>query len=96
MKVRKATIKDLNEIARLSLEYGKYEHKLDKNVRAPSFQEFKKLDKHFMELGTIYFLAEEGKKIMGVLSINIRKQGKEKKGVLHTILVTKEARGKDT
>ena len=94
MKIRKATKKDLNEIAKLSYEYGKYENSLDKNVEAPSLKKSKELDAHFMKLGTIYFVVEENGKIKGVQSINIRKQGKEKKGVLHTTIITRDARGK--
>lgn len=94
MKIRKATKRDLNEIAKLSCEYGKYENTLDKNVEAPSLKKSKELDEHFMKLGTIYFVVEENGKIKGVQSVNIRKQGKEKKGVLHTTIITKDARGK--
>jgi diamine N-acetyltransferase len=94
MKIREAKKSDLKEISKLSYEYGKYENKLDKEVESASIKKSEKLDKHFMDLGTIYFLAEEDGKTKGVLSINIRKQGKEKKGVLHTMIITKDSRGK--
>lgn len=94
MKIRKATKNDLDEIAKLSYEYGKYENSLDKNVEAPSLKKSKELDKNFMELGTLYFVVEESGKIKGVQSVNIRKQGKEKKGVLHTTIIVKDARGR--
>ncbi len=94
MKIRKATKRDLKEIAELSYEYGKYENSLDKNVEAPALKRCRELDEYFMKLGTIYFVIEEEGKIMGVQSVNIRKQGKEKKGVLHTTIITKDARRK--
>jgi L-amino acid N-acyltransferase YncA len=94
MNIRKATKKDLDEIARLSFEYGQYGHKLDKDVVSPSLKKSKEIDSQFMELGTIYFILEEEGKILGVQSVNFRKQGNEKKGVLHTTIITKDSRGK--
>ena len=94
MIIRRATKKDLNKIAELHFEYGQYEHHLDKNVEAPSLKREKEQDKKYMGLGTIYFIAEEGQKAVGVLSINLCLQGKEKTGVLHTLIVTKDARKK--
>lgn len=94
MKIRRATKKDLDEIAKLSYEYGKYENSLDKNVEAPSLKKCKELDSYFMDLGTIYFVVEENGKIKGFQSLDLVKQGNEKKGVLHTTIITKDSRGK--
>jgi N-acetylglutamate synthase-like GNAT family acetyltransferase len=46
-----------------------------------------------MDLGTEYLIAEQDNKILGVLNINISLMGKEKIGVLHTLIIHKEARG---
>ena len=94
MKIRKATIKDLGEIAKLFLEYGELEHKLDKNVRKESLKDILKIEKEHMKLGTEYFIVEENDNLLGVINTNIDKRGKEKIGVFHTIIITKEARGK--
>ena len=94
MKIRLATPKDLPEIAELFCEYGQYEHNLDKNVEAPKLKEEQEQNKAHMNLGTKYILLEEEGKIVGILNFNIDKRGKEKVGVLHTLIITKAARGK--
>lgn len=94
MKIRKATKIDMNEISKLNHEYGKYENELDKEVHNSSLKDIKKQDLKYFKLGTIYFLIEEDKKVIGSLSINVDKRGKENVGVLHTLIITKEARGK--
>lgn len=94
MIIRKATIEDLGKIAELFGEYGHYENDLDRNVKASSINEIKKSERNYFELGTIYFIIEEKGGILGCLNVNIDKRGKEKVGVLHTLIITKEARGK--
>ena len=94
MKIRKATKKDMNKICELMQEYGKYENSLDNHVKFDSLKNIKKQEEKHMCLGTIYILAEENGIIGGVLNINVDKRGKENIGVLHTLIVTKEARGK--
>jgi N-acetylglutamate synthase-like GNAT family acetyltransferase len=92
MKIRKANNKDLKSIAKLLLEYDAYEHSLDKNVKLFSLKEVEKAEKEHMDFGTIYFLAETDKNLLGVLNVNVDRRGKEKIGVLHTLIITKEAR----
>jgi len=94
MIIRKATKKDLNKIAELFLEYDKLEHKLDRNVKLFSLKETENSEREHMKLGTEYLLAEEDKEVLGVLNMNIDKRGKEKMGVLHTLIVTEQSRGK--
>jgi N-acetylglutamate synthase-like GNAT family acetyltransferase len=95
MKIRKATKKDLKEITELSYEYGQFENKLDKNIEIEKdLKKLQKIQEKWMCLGTKYILAQEKDEILGVLSFNIDKRGKEKIGILHTLIVTKEARGK--
>lgn len=94
MKIRKATIEDLKDIAELFLEYDKYEHNLDRNVKLLSLKEIIKSEKEHMKLGTEYILAEEDNKILGALNLNIDERGKEKIGVLHTLIVRKDSRGR--
>lgn len=93
MIIRKATKKDINEIARLFQEYGELEHGLDKNVKTENLNEIIKTEKKHMTLGTEYLIAEQDNKALGVLNINISLMGKEKIGVLHTLIITKDARG---
>lgn len=93
MKIRIATIKDLKEIAKLFLEYDEYECKLDKNVKKCSLNEIEKDEKEHMEFGTIYFILEEKGKTIGALNVDIDRRGKERIGILHTLIITKEARG---
>lgn len=94
MIIRKATQGDLKEIAKLFLEYGKYENSLNNEVSTGSLKQIIKEEKEHMKLGTEYFVVEENKKILGVLNMNVDKRGKEKIGVLHTLMITKEARSK--
>lgn len=94
MKIRLATKKDLNAIAELFYEYGEYEHSLDKNVETPKLKEEMEQIKEHMKSGTKCILLEEEGKVSGVLNFDIDKRGKEKVGVLHTLIVTKNSRGK--
>jgi N-acetylglutamate synthase-like GNAT family acetyltransferase len=94
MKIRKATKKDIKDIAKLSLEYAKYENKLNKEIKIRSLKEIEKEEKNWVKLGTKYILAKEGKETFGVLSFNIDKRGKEKIGVLHTTIIKENLRGK--
>ena len=94
MKIRKAIKKDLGRIAELFLEYDKYENNFDKDVELCSLNEVRKAEEEHINLGTKYLLAEEDGKIVGALNFDIDKRGKEKIGVLHTLIITKEARGK--
>ena len=94
MKIRRATIKDIDEISRLFYEYGKYEHKLNKNVKVGSFAEIKKEGRVWFDLGTRYFLAEVDGKVVGSIAFNFGKIGKERIGVIHTIIVLEKFRGR--
>jgi N-acetylglutamate synthase-like GNAT family acetyltransferase len=93
MKIQKATIKDLKEIAKLFLEYDKYECRLDKNMKKSSLNAVEKDEKEHFKLGTEYLIIKEEDNIIGALNINIDKRGKEKIGILHTLIITKKARG---
>jgi ribosomal protein S18 acetylase RimI-like enzyme len=96
MKIRKATIKDLDEITRLSIEYDEYEYKLNKKVKVDSFNEVKRVTKeHLANPKFIFFVAELDNKIVGWIAIDVRCVGNKKQGVFHTIRVTKSARGKN-
>ena len=94
MKIRKATKKDVNKIAKLSLEYAKYENKLNKKIKIKSLREIEKEEMNWFKLGTKYFIAEKEKEVLGVLSFNISTRGKEKIGILHTTIIKKNVRGK--
>jgi N-acetylglutamate synthase-like GNAT family acetyltransferase len=92
MIIRKATKKDLKDIAKLFLEYGEYENSLDKNVKIESFRKIILTEKQHMKLGTEYFILEDNSEVLGVLNLNIDLRGREKIGVLHTLIITKKAR----
>ena len=94
MKIKKATLKDVKEIAELSLEYAKYESKLNKEIKIKSLREIEKEERNWIKLGTKYILAKEGKETLGILSFNIDRRGKEKVGVLHTTIIKEKSRGK--
>jgi ribosomal protein S18 acetylase RimI-like enzyme len=94
MKIRKATEKDLNIIAKFDQGYGLYENSLDKRLGVSKIAELKKVNKKFMRLGTLYFIAEEKGIPLGFIDINFRLQGKEHTGVIHTLFVKEDARGK--
>jgi len=94
IKIREATKRDFNSISKLNYEYGEYEKGLDNKIHNSSLKDIKKQDlNHFID-GTTYFLIEKNKKLIGVLSINIDKRGIDNIGVLHTLIITKEERGK--
>jgi len=92
--IRKATMKDLDVLTELDLGYQKYENSLDKRIKVSTWKETKDVNKKFMKLGTLYFIAEENGISLGFIDINFRLQGQERTGVIHTLFVKKEARGK--
>jgi N-acetylglutamate synthase-like GNAT family acetyltransferase len=94
MKIRRATLKDIKKIARLSLEYGKYENKLNKSVKVGNLADVEKEDRKWYQLGTKYLLAEENKEVLGMMAFNLGKIGKEKVGIIHTVIIMEKARGK--
>ena len=96
MKIRKATIKDTEEISKLMREYDFYENKLDQNVSISSIKEIKKDIKEFFKNKSVLFLiAEEYQEIIGIISVSIDKRGKMKIGRIQDIIVKKEHRGKN-
>jgi ribosomal protein S18 acetylase RimI-like enzyme len=94
VKIRKATKKDLKEISKLMYEYNEYENKLNKEVELLSLEENEKEDKIFFDLGTSYFILEDSKGIHGALTANLERRGKELAGVLYTLIISKDSRGK--
>jgi len=94
MKIRKATIKDVKELAKLSREYAKYENKLNKEIKVKSLKETEKEERNWIKLGTRYILAQEGDEILGMIVFNLGKIGKEKIGFIHIIIISEKARGK--
>lgn len=94
MKIRKATKKDLEAIFKLLYEYTKYENNLDKKVNLESLAKIRKEETKHFKTGTLYFVIEENKKIIGCLNANIDKRGKGKVGVIHNLFILEEARGK--
>jgi len=94
MKIRIATKKDLREISRLNYKYNKYENKLDKNIKMSKLKDIEKQDKLYFDLGTLYFVVEFKGEIRGVLGANLERRGKEKAGVLHTLIVSEKVRRK--
>lgn len=95
MKIRKATIKDLDAISKLFLEYDIYEKSLDKKRKVDSFNKIKKQTAKYLKNPDFVFLViEENKEVLGVQSLDVRKRGKDNLGTLHTMIITKKVRGK--
>lgn len=94
IRVRRASKKDLDILAKLDLGYCKYENSLDKRIEIPKIKELRKANEKYMKLGTLYFIAEENKTPLGYISINFCLQGRENTGVLHTLFVDEKARGR--
>ncbi|MBU0467397.1 MAG: GNAT family N-acetyltransferase [Nanoarchaeota archaeon] len=94
MKIRKATIKDLGAIAKLFCEYTRYEHNLDKKVKLEKLANIKKEERKHIKTGTIYFVVEKDKEIIGCLNATIDRRGKSNIGVIHNLVITKKFRGK--
>jgi N-acetylglutamate synthase-like GNAT family acetyltransferase len=94
MKIRNATIKDVKEIVKLSLEYGRYEENLNKDIKVKNLKAIEKQEKKWIKLGTKYIFAEKDNEILGMVAFNLGKIGKEKIGIIHTVIVREKARGK--
>ncbi len=108
MKIRKGTKKDYKELAKLWLEFEKYQDSLwnkEKKKLSSVFEETKKnvlelLEKETLKLlnskESAYFLAEKDNKIIGYLSISIKNNFEihqlEKFGRLHYAFVKEEYR----
>lgn len=95
MKIRKATIKDIQRIAELGIEYGKYEHSLDSSVKIDTLNEEKRMTlKFFKDKEIEWFVLEDDSKVVGFVSLSVERRAKVKRAVFHTIFVEKEYRGK--
>jgi len=94
IKIRKATKKDLDILAKLDLGYCLYENSLDKRIEIPTIKELRITTEKYMKLGTVYFIAEESKIPLGYISINFCLQGREHTGVIHTLFIDEKARGR--
>ena len=84
----------MGEIFKLLQEYTAYENSLDKNVKKESLSNIRKEEGEHFKTGTLYFVIEEENKIIGCLNANVDKRGKGKIGVIHNLIITKEARGR--
>jgi N-acetylglutamate synthase-like GNAT family acetyltransferase len=94
MKILKAKLSDMQRIAELSHEYGRYEKRLDKKQKIEPIKEEKETaTKFFKKNEVIWFLLEEDKKVIGFVSVSIDKRGKTKIGVFHTIFIEEKYRG---
>ncbi|MBW2995323.1 GNAT family N-acetyltransferase [Candidatus Woesearchaeota archaeon] len=95
MKIRKATIKDIKEIAELLREYDVHEHKLDKRRKIEKIKDIitfnKKLIRHPK---VVFFVAEVNGKLAGMVSGEYRDSAIDRTGIFHNIIVTEKFRGK--
>ena len=95
MIIRKATLEDLEDLARLMREYDVYENKLNKKVQISSIKENKKLiSKHIKSKSITHTVFEKDGKIVGLINWDIRSDNKAKKGVIHNLIIDKDYRGK--
>lgn len=95
MKIRKATIRDIDAITELFQEYDLYEKSLNRKRKVDSYKSIRKQALFYFKKPTfIFFVIEKDGKIIGVQDLDVRKRGKESLGVLHTMVITKKERGK--
>ena len=108
MKIRKATKKDAGEIAKLWVEFEKYQDTLWKGEKKKLNDVFEKTKPNVLKLlekeilshlklkTSVYFIAEVDKEIIGYLSVSIQKSFQihklEKTGRLHYAYIKKEYR----
>jgi L-amino acid N-acyltransferase YncA len=95
MKIRKATLKDIPEIARLLHEYDLHENNLDKTRKIDKISEIINFNKKLMKKsGVVYFVLEEKGKLFGTISGEPLKNALGKAAIFHNIFISKEKRGK--
>lgn len=94
MKIRRATKKDIQRIAELGIEYGNYEHNLDKSQKVGSLTEEKKIATKFFKNKEVEWFVLVEDNIVGFVSVSIDIRGNTKIGVFHTIFIEEPFRGK--
>lgn len=95
MNIRKASLKDINEIVKLDHQYEKYENNLDKSFKITPFNESKnQLIKRIKNKEVSFIIAEENNTPFAAISLSIDKRGKTKIGLIQNLFISKEYRGK--
>ncbi|MCK4428874.1 MAG: GNAT family N-acetyltransferase [Candidatus Aenigmarchaeota archaeon] len=99
MKIRNLRKNDYVEVLELIKEQIKYQNKLDgfgvSLLNKKDIERIKqKFDKSFGSRNLKYFVAEINKKIVGYLTLTIRKDNLRKKGYVGDLFVSQECRGK--
>lgn len=93
--IRKGTMNDVGEIARLLHEYDLYENKLDKNHKIDRMSEIISFNKKLMKNPkVVYFVIDDGNKLQGIISGEWRNVAVGKNASFHNIFVSEEARKK--
>lgn len=95
MKIRKAKLEDVKNIAKLAREYDKYENKLDKKHSIDSIKDNEEFSKKVIsnKLGIIFVL-EINNKIEGIISGEYGINLMGKRGMIHYFFISEKERGK--
>ena len=95
MKIRKAAIKDIKQIAELLHEYDVHEHKLDRKIKIEKIKDIISFNKKLiMHPKVVFFVAEEDGKLVGTISGEYRDSAVDRVGIFHNIIVTEKFRRK--
>jgi ribosomal protein S18 acetylase RimI-like enzyme len=101
LRIRKATLQDLEVLHELQLELAKYEYKLDKNLKNPlrvKEQYYKYYKRKFKNEDCRFFVAEENRKVIGYIVGWIERlpgiYRHKKRGYVADVFVLEEHRGK--
>lgn len=90
IKIRKASVKDLNLLNKFHKEYDRYERSLDKRVRICSTKQNLEIFNKFLKNNTVEFIfASIDHEPVGLIEIEKRKD----LGLIHNLVVAKSARG---
>lgn len=95
MKLRKATIKDVDKVVELCHQYDLHEHRLDKRVEVTPLKEYRKGLADMLRKGERTFLLfEDDSRAVGFIDYGIQIRNKIKMGTLNDIFIINKYRGR--
>ncbi len=93
MIIRRGSLKDLDELAKLLHEYDVYENNLDRNVKIDSLKKIKEDVRNQLKKKIIlYTIIEENKEVLGLINWRVAKINDKKTGMIQNIIINQKAR----
>lgn len=93
-QIRKATLKDMPQIAELLHQYDIYENKLDKRHKIDSIKEIISFNKKvIVNKNVVFFVLDNNQKLEGIISGEDRPTAIGRQAIFHVFYISEEFRG---